>query len=105
MFASSKENAGHRGRRFELNWMGLLPVLLDARGAQAGEAVLVNGILPGQEFFDRQRVAGASFFKGKEPATYGCNHLGLAADDPALRCRRRQVRNRKRTAIGPDDIL
>src|SRR5258707_15190825 len=35
----------------------LLPVLLDARGAQAGEAVLVDRVLPGEEFFDRQRIA------------------------------------------------
>src|SRR6185436_10274368 len=38
---------------------GLLPVLLDAGGAQAGEAVLVDGELPGQEFVDGQRVAAA----------------------------------------------
>src|SRR6185295_9094833 len=41
----------------------LLAVLLDARRAQTGQAVLVDRILPGQEFFDRQRIAGASFFE------------------------------------------
>jgi hypothetical protein len=33
--------------------MELLAVLLNARGAQAGKAVLVDGILPGQEFLNR----------------------------------------------------
>src|ERR1019366_6329441 len=37
----------------------LLPVLLDARRAQAGKAVLVDGILPGEEFLDGQRIAAA----------------------------------------------
>jgi hypothetical protein len=41
----------------------LLPVLLDARGAQAGEAVLVDRILPGEKFLDRQRVTAAGFFE------------------------------------------
>ena len=41
----------------------LLAVLLDARRAQAGQAVLVDRMLPGQKFFDRQRIAGASFFE------------------------------------------
>jgi hypothetical protein len=33
--------------------------LLNARGTQAGEAVLVDRILPGQELLDRERVAAA----------------------------------------------
>src|ERR1700751_2415591 len=53
--------------------LGLLPVLLDARGAQAGEAMLVDGILPGKEFLDRQRVAAAGFLERKEPAAPGRN--------------------------------
>src|SRR5262249_59479673 len=40
---------------------------LDARGAQTGEAVLVDGILPGQEFFHRQRVAAAGFLERSRP--------------------------------------
>src|SRR5215468_4666976 len=59
----------------------LLPVLLDARGAQAGKAVLVDRILPGQEFLDRQRVAAASFLERKQAAAHGSNDLGLASDD------------------------
>src|SRR5262245_22570076 len=43
----------------------LLAILLDARGAQTGEAVLVDRVLPGQEFLDRQRVARAGFLEGE----------------------------------------
>jgi hypothetical protein len=31
-----------------------MPVLLDARGAQAGEAMIADRGLPGQEFLNRQ---------------------------------------------------
>ena len=41
----------------------LLPILLNARGAQSGEAVLFDRELPGQEFFGRQRVTLAGLFK------------------------------------------
>src|SRR5258708_15453942 len=39
----------------------LLPVLLDARRAQAGKAMLVDGILPGEGFLDGQRLATTEF--------------------------------------------
>src|SRR4029079_370276 len=39
------DNAGRRE---------LLAILLDARRAQTGKAVLVDRILPGEKFFDRQ---------------------------------------------------
>ena len=47
--------AGHEGPALgvEEATMELLAVLLNARGAQAGKAVLVDGILPGQEFLNR----------------------------------------------------
>jgi hypothetical protein len=41
----------------------LLTVLLDTRRAQAGEAVLVDGILPGEEFLDGQRITAARLFE------------------------------------------
>src|SRR5665213_522914 len=85
--------------------MKLLSVLLDARGAQAGQAVLVDGILPGEELLDRQRIARAGFFQRQETTAYGGDHLGLAADDPAIGGWRRQIRDRQGTAIGPDDVL
>ena len=41
----------------------LLPVLLDAGGAQAGQAMLVDGHLPAQELFGGQRVALTGFLE------------------------------------------
>jgi len=61
---------------------------------QAGEAVLVDRVLPGEEFFDRQRIATAGLLEGKESAAHGSDNLGLAPDDPTLRTRCRQVGDR-----------
>src|SRR5262245_48357019 len=84
---------------------GLLPVLLDARRAQAGEAMLVDRILPGEEFLHRQRVAAAGFLERKEPAAHGSNDLGLAPDDPALGAWCRQIGDGQRAAVRPDDVF
>ena len=60
-----------RGRRFvntsvrKNPLFGLLPILLDARGAQTGKSMLVDGRLPGEEFLDCQCVTGAGFFEGE----------------------------------------
>src|ERR1700728_1051149 len=67
----------------------LLTILLNARGAQAGEAVLVDRILPREKFLHRQRVAVALLFEGEKPATNRGDDFRLAADDPTLRSRRR----------------
>src|ERR1043166_9039035 len=83
----------------------LLPILLDSRGAQAGEAVTVDGILPGEEFFDRQRVTAAGFLEREESAAHGGHHFGLAADDPPLGAGCRQIGNGERTSVRPNHIL
>jgi hypothetical protein len=83
----------------------LLPVLLDARGAQAGQAVLVDGELPAQELLGGQGVTLTGFFKAQETAANGGNNLGLAADNPATSAGRGKVGNRQGTAIRPNDIL
>jgi hypothetical protein len=59
------ENAGREGRRRmgEAFAVVLSAVLLDARGAQAGEAMLIDRILPGEEFFDRECIAAAGFLQ------------------------------------------
>src|SRR5215471_20207646 len=85
--------------------LGLLPVLLDARGAQAGEAMLVDRILPGEELLDRERVAAAGLLERQQPAAHGGDDFGLAADDPALGARCRQIGSRQRTAVGTGHIL
>jgi len=57
-----------------LHWrLRLLPILSDARRTEAGEAVLVDAMLPGEEFVDRQCVSGAGLFK-RQKATA---HSGL----------------------------
>src|SRR5262249_23787345 len=83
----------------------LLPILLNASGPQAGEAMLIDRVLQGEEFLDCQRVAAAGFLEREQAPPNGGDHLGLASDNPAFRARRRQVGNRQRTAVRPDDVL
>jgi hypothetical protein len=78
----------------------LLAILLDAGGSQAGKAVLVDGKLPRQEF-----VAAAGFLEGKQAAANRGNDFGLATDNPSLGSGCGQIRDRQRTAVGPDDVF
>jgi hypothetical protein len=71
---------------------GLLPVLLDARGAQSGKAVLIDGKLPGKELVDRQRVAAACLLKGEQAAANCGNDFGLTANYPPFGPGRGQIR-------------
>jgi hypothetical protein len=65
--AAAKRNRRQNVRRFtnwqEVDWRALLTVLLDTRRTQAGKAVLVDGILPGEEFLDGQRITAARLFE------------------------------------------
>ena len=72
----------------------LLAILLDAGGAQAGKAVLVDGELPGQKFINRQRVTAAGLLKGEQTTTNGGNNFGFTANNPPFGSGRRQIRNR-----------
>jgi hypothetical protein len=72
---------------------GLLAILLDARGAQPGQAMLIDGKLPGKELVDRQRVAAASLLKGEQAAADRGNDFGLTADNPPFGPGRGQIRN------------
>src|SRR5437764_12479353 len=60
--------APHRRLRTGAN---SLAILLNSRGAQAGEPMPVDGILPSQELFDGQGIAAACLFERQEPAAYG----------------------------------
>src|ERR1700691_3360026 len=62
----------------------LLAILLDAGGAQPGQAMLVDRILPGQEFLDRQGIAAAGFFERPECAAHSRDDFRPAADEPTL---------------------
>ena len=83
----------------------LFPVLLDAGGAQSGQAVLVDGHLPAQEFLGGQRVALTGLFKAEQATADGGDNLGFAANDPSAGAGGREVGNRQGTAVGPNDIL
>src|SRR5712691_3887702 len=62
----------------------LLTILLNARGAQAGEPVTIDGVLPGEKFLDRERIAAARLFERQKAASHRCHDFGLAADHPTL---------------------
>src|SRR6516164_3597374 len=83
---------------------GLVAVVLNARCAQARQAVPVDGALPRQKLIDRQFVALAGFLEAEQPAAHGCDDLGLAPNDPTLGILGRQVSDGQRTAVGPDDV-
>ena len=102
---SGKPDFGARPPQDEVRCYRLLAILLNASGAQTGEAMAVDRVLPGQEFLDRESIAAAGLFKRKEAATHRRNNFRLAANHPALRSRCRQVGDRERTSIGPDDVL
>ena len=73
---------------------GLLPVLLDAGGAQSCKAMLIDGKLPGKELVDGQRVAAASLLEGEQTAANRGNDFGLTANNPPFGPGRGQIRNR-----------
>jgi hypothetical protein len=83
----------------------LLAILLDSGGSQAGKAVLVDGKLPRQEFVDGQRIAATGFLEGKQAAANRSNDFSLATDNPSLGSGCGQIRDRQRTAVGPDDVF
>jgi hypothetical protein len=73
---------------------GLLAVLLDARGAQTGQTMLVDGELPGQKFIDGQRVTAAGFLEREKSAAHCSDDLRLTADDPPFGAGCWEIRNR-----------
>jgi len=83
----------------------LLAVLLNAGGAQTSKAVAVDRVLPSQEFLDGERIAAASLLQRKKASAHGRNDFRFPTNHPAFRSRRWKVGNRKRTSIGPDNIL
>ena len=71
-----------------------MAVLLNPGGSQAGKAVLIDRVLPGEELVDGQRVSAAGFLKGKQATADGSNNLSLTANDPPFGSGRGQIRNR-----------
>src|SRR6185437_2920896 len=103
-----KIGLAERGR-FLSNAVGfrvdLLAILLDSRGTQSGQAVLVDGELPGKEFIDGQGVAAAGLLQREQAAANRSDNLGLTADHPPFGARRGQIRNCYRTTVRPDDVF
>src|SRR3712207_624623 len=79
--------------------------MLDARRAQAREAVLIDRLLPAQEFLDREGIAPAGLLEAEEPAAHRGHDLGLAADDPSARRGRGKIGDGQGTAIRTDDVF
>src|SRR5216684_9201832 len=101
----SKRRRGRRRPGHFIEVVDLLTVLLNARGAQAGEPVAIDGVLPGEKFLDRERIAAARLFERQKAASHRCHDFGLAADHPTLGPRRRQIRDGERATVGPDHIF
>jgi hypothetical protein len=72
---------------------GLLPILLDTGGPQAGQTMLIDGKLPGQEFVHRQRITAAGFLEGEQAAAHCGNDFGFTANNPPFGPGRGQIRN------------
>ena len=89
-------NAGLKAGVVRNSVMGLarrlLTILLDARGAQAGKSMLVDGVLPGQEFFDGQRVAAAGFLQARGDRRVRQRQLRPCAGSPSAWYRARADR-------------
>jgi hypothetical protein len=50
---------------------GRMPVLLHTGGAQAGDTETLDGALPSEKFFNRQRVPPTSIVDAKQSAAHG----------------------------------
>src|SRR3954466_8716130 len=97
---TSRPEAARKGKA-----SALLPVMLDAGRAQAGKPVLIDRMLPAEEFLGGQRITLAGFVEAEESAANRRDHLRLAPNDPAAGAGRRKVCNRQRTAVRPDHIF
>jgi hypothetical protein len=65
------------------NFSSAFAVMLDPGRPQAGEAMLVDGSLPVEEFIDGKGIALASLLEAQEATADSRDDLGLAADNPA----------------------
>ena len=103
-----KKTSFAKRSRFSSNLLvqeSLLPILLDPGGPQAGQTMLIDGKLPGQEFVDRQGITAACLLKGEQAAADRGNDFGLPANNPPFGSGRGEVRNCQRTAVRPDDVF
>lgn len=69
----------------------LLAILLDARGAQAGEPVLIDRILPGEKLFDREGPSLASLHDRRLSYGVGRELFATPGSRPKLALARQAV--------------
>jgi hypothetical protein len=79
-------------------------VLLNARRPQARKPMLVDRSLPGEKLVDGQLIAVACLLDAEQATANGSDHFRFTADHPTLRIFRREIRNRQRAPIGPDNV-
>ena len=72
-------------------WAARTAILLNARGAQAGQAVLLERALPRPVLLLGQLVPLQRLFEGDAASAHGGDDGGLATHDPAPGIWRRQV--------------
>ena len=63
----------------------LIAVLLHPGRTEASQTEPVDGMLPGEEFLHRQRIALAGIIQAEQATAHRSDHFGLATDDPAAR--------------------
>jgi hypothetical protein len=68
-------------------------------------APFVDRLLPGDELFRRQTVLRKRVLQREETAANGGDDLGLAADNPPVGIRRRQIAQRQGRASRSDHVL
>ena len=83
----------------------VIPILLNARGAQPLKTMFVDRSLPAQEFLDAQSVPGAGFFKREYATAHGGNHKDLSTHNPTCVFRRWKIVNRKRAKVRTDHVF
>jgi hypothetical protein len=92
---AQKQNADPAAGDYRnINDRALLAVLLDPGRAQASETMTVDGVLPREEFFHGECIAGARLLKGQQATTHGRNNFRLTPDHPALCTRRGKIGDR-----------
>ena len=85
--------------------LSVYAIVLNACCAQACETMPVDRTLPAEIFLNRQFISSACFFEAEQTTANGGDNFCLATDNPTMGARRRQISNRKRTAIWTDDVI
>ena len=80
-------------------------ILLYTLYAQTAKTILVDRILPGTEFIDRQRVAAARLLKRKQTAANRGNNLGFPMRHPTFCSLWRQIGDRQRRTVRPNNVV